>query len=345
MKTLVQPQRLQKGDTVATISLSWGGAGDLPIRYQAGKNQLEEQFGLKVVETTHALQSAQWIYEHPEARAADLMEAFQNPEIKAIFSTIGGEESMRLLKYIDFDIIRQNPKIFLGFSDTTVTHFMCLKAGLSSFYGTSVLVGFAENGGMHAYQIEDIKRTLFSTAPIGELKPNKAGWTTEFLDWFDPSLQPIKRTLTPSEGWDFARGKGKVQGPLIGGCMEVLELIKGTILWPEFEVWKGAILFLETSEEKPAPFFIRHWLRGYAAMGILEVIHGLIIGRPYDNLYAAEYKQAILQVLDEEGLGGLPVIMQMDFGHTCPTFTLPYGRLAEIDMEAKRFAILEAGVQ
>lgn len=344
MKTLIQPQRLQKGDTVATISLSWGGAGDLPIRYQAGKKQIEEQFGLKVVETAHALQPAQWIYEHPEARANDLMEAFKNPAIKAIFSTIGGEESIRLLKYIDFDVIRQNPKIFLGFSDTTITHFMCLKAGLGSFYGTSVLVGFAENGGMHSYQIEDIKRTFFDTAPRGEIQPN-TGWTTEFLDWFDPSLQPVKRALTPSEGWDFARGKGKVQGPLIGGCMEVLEMIKGTVLWPELEVWKGAILFLETSEEKPEPFYIRHWLRGYAAMGILEVINGLIIGRPYDNLHAAEYKQAILQVLDEEGLTDLPVIMQMDFGHTCPTFTLPYGRLAEMDMEAKRFAILESGVQ
>lgn len=55
---------------------------------------------------------------------------------------------------------------------------------------------------------------------------------TEFLDWFDPSLQPIKRALTPNKEWDFASGKGKVQGPLIGGCIEVLEMIKGTILWP-----------------------------------------------------------------------------------------------------------------
>jgi muramoyltetrapeptide carboxypeptidase LdcA involved in peptidoglycan recycling len=345
MKTLVKPHRLQKGDTIATISLSWGGAGDLPVRYQAAKNQIEQQFGLKVVETTNALQPSQWLYEHPEARANDLMEAFGNQNIKAIFSNIGGEESIRLLEYIDFDIIGQNPKIFLGFSDTTVTHFMCLKAGLSSFYGTSVLVGFAENGGMHTYQIKDIERTLFGTVPIGELKPNTAGWTTEFMDWFDPTLQPIKRALTPSRGWDFARGKGKVQGPLIGGCIEVLEMIKGTILWPDIEIWKGAILFFETSDEKPKPFYIKHWLRGYAAMGILAVINGLIVGRPYDNLYTAEYKQAILQVLDEEGLVDLSVIMQMDFGHTCPTFTLPYGRLAEIDVEAKRFSILESGVQ
>lgn len=344
MKTLIKPAKLQVGDTVATLSLSWGAAGDLPLRYQTGKAQLEQQFGLNVVETTHALHGAQWLYDHPEARAKDLMEAFANPEIKAIFTTIGGEESIRLLQYIDFEVIRQNPKIFIGFSDTTVTHFMCLKAGIVSFYGTSVLVGFAENGGMHTYQIEDIKDTLFSTTPRGEITPNPTGWTTEFLDWFDPSLQQVKRVLTPSEGWDFVRGKGRVEGHLLGGCMEVLEQLKGTSLWPTLDVWKGAILFLETSEVKPDPFFIAHWLRGYAAMGILEEIQGIIFGRPYDNAHAEEYKHMVLKVLDEEGLYDLPVIMQMDFGHTCPTFTLPYGCLAAIDVDHQQFFILEQGV-
>jgi len=104
------------------------------------------------------------------------------------------------------------------------------KSGIKFVLWNFCFSWLCRNDGIHAYQIEDIKRTLFSTAPIGELKPNKAGWTTEFLDWLDPSLQPIKRTFTPCEGWDFARGKGKVQAPLIGGCMEVLELIKGTIV-------------------------------------------------------------------------------------------------------------------
>jgi muramoyltetrapeptide carboxypeptidase LdcA involved in peptidoglycan recycling len=72
------------------------------------------------------------------------MEAFADPSIKAVISNIGGDDSIRMLKYIDLDVIRNNPKIFLGFSDSTVTHFICLKAGLSSFYGTSLLVGFAE---------------------------------------------------------------------------------------------------------------------------------------------------------------------------------------------------------
>ncbi|WP_106916081.1 S66 family peptidase [Chryseobacterium aurantiacum] len=341
---LITPKRLVSGDKIATISMSWGGAGDLPHRYLKGKERLNQIFNLEVSETKHALQSARWIYNHPEARAHDLMEAFSDPSIKAIISNIGGEDSIRMLKYIDINVIRNNPKIFLGFSDSTITHFICLKAGLSSFYGTSLLVGFAENGAMHEYQINDIKRTLFSSSVIGQIHPNKEGWTTEFLDWFDVSLQNIKRKLTPSSGWRFIRGNSIVQGPLIGGCMEVLEMLKGTDYWPDPEVWKGCILFFETSEDKPKTEYVRWWLRNYAATGILKNAKGIIFGRPYDNLHAEEYEAELLKVLDEEGLYDLPVITQMDFGHTCPTFTLPYGKLAEINCIDQTFSILESGV-
>ncbi len=344
MIELIRPQGLSKGDKVATISLSWGGAGELPHRYAKGKERLEKIFGLEVVETEHALESAAWISENPEARANDLMSAFLDPSIKAIISNIGGEDSVRLLKYIDIDVIRENPKIFLGFSDSTVTHFICLRAGLSSFYGTSLLVGFAENKKMYEYQVQDIFRTLFTANPIGQLLPNSEGWTTQYLDWFDTSLQNVQRTLIPPTGWHFIRGNTVVQGPLIGGCIEVLEMLKGTDYWPDLAVWTDSILFFETSEDMPKPEYFRWWLRSYATLGILKGAKGIILGRPYDNLYVDEYEVELLRILDEEGLYHLPVITRMDFGHTCPSFTLPYGRLAEIDCVNKTFSILESGV-
>jgi muramoyltetrapeptide carboxypeptidase LdcA involved in peptidoglycan recycling len=146
MTTLIKPKSLKQGDTVATISLSWGGAGEILHRYEIGKRRLQEVFGLNVIETKNALKSADYISKNPQARAEDLMEAFSDKSIKAIISIVGGEDSIRTLPYTDINVIRQNPKIFLGFSDTTVTHFACYKAGLTSFYGTSILVGFAENG-------------------------------------------------------------------------------------------------------------------------------------------------------------------------------------------------------
>ncbi len=95
MQPLIKPKALQKGDKVATISLSWGGAGELLHRYNQGKRQLQETFDLEVIETTNALKSAEYIYKNPQARADDLMEAFADPSVKAIISTIGGEDSIR----------------------------------------------------------------------------------------------------------------------------------------------------------------------------------------------------------------------------------------------------------
>ncbi|HFK5527876.1 LD-carboxypeptidase [Elizabethkingia anophelis] len=342
---LTRPQLLKPGDTVATLSLSWGGAGTFPHRYEAGKKQLEEVFGLHVIETKNALKSADYIYKNPQARAEDLMEAFSDSSVKAIISNIGGDDSIRTLPFTDLSVIRSNPKIFLGFSDTTVTHIACYKAGLTSFYGTSVLVGFAENGGMHRYQIEDIKRTLFSAEPAGQILPNSDGWTTERLEWGKPELQNTKRSLVKDSQWNFLQGTGKIKGQLIGGCVDVLEFLKGTDFWFSESDWDGKILFLETSEEMMSPLQFCWALRNYAAQGVFNKINGLILGRPYDNKYVQEYNEILLQVIrDEEGRDDLTIVTEMNFGHTCPVFTIPYGVMAEIDNERKTFSILESGV-
>ena len=111
MKKMIKPPVLKPGDKVATVSLSWGGAGDPEIlwRYEQGKKQLEETFGFEVVEMANTLKGTEYVYNHPEARAADLMAAFLDPEIKGIFTCIGGIESIRTLPYIDFDVIKNNP--------------------------------------------------------------------------------------------------------------------------------------------------------------------------------------------------------------------------------------------
>ncbi len=339
---MIKPKKLNIGDKVATISLSWGGAGDIPHRYQAGKKQLESIFGLEIVETKNALKSSEWIYQNPKARADDLMEALEDKSIKAIISNIGGEDSIRTLPFIDLDVIKNNPKIFIGFSDSTITHFCFYKAGVTSFYGTSTLVGFAENGGMNQYQIEDIKKTLFSEKEVGQIKPNIKGWTSERLEWSEPQNQTIKRKLNESKGWRFLQGKGKITGELLGGCLDVLEFLKDTDYWVKPSEWTGKIMFIETSEVKMPPDNFRWIMRNYAASGILKNIKGLIVARPYDNLYWKEYDDILVQVLNqEEGLTDLPIVTGMDFGHTCPTFTLPLGIMAEINSENKTFSIIE----
>lgn len=345
---MIKPKNLQPGDKVATVSLSWGGPGTFPHRYEAGKKQLQDEFGLVVVEMPHTLSDAVWLYQNPQARAEDLMAAFADPEIKGVVSTIGGNDSIRILPYLDLNIIRSHPKVFLGFSDTTITHLACFKAGLGTFYGPAIMVGFGENGGMFPYMVQSLRKTLFSVEAIGNIAPNKDGWTVELLDWSDPANQTKKRKLNPSTGWRFLQGQGAHKGHLIGGCFEVFDWLRGTDFWPDVDVWQDAILFLETSEEAPPPEAVKYGLRTLAALGILQKLSGILFGRPGGQIPIekhVDYDNVLLQVIsEEEGLTDLPIIAGMDFGHTDPMFVLPYGAQAEIDCDHQRFAILENAV-
>lgn len=342
---LIKPVALKKGDKVATISLSWGGAGDSDIlwRYEQGKKRLEEEFGLKVIEMESTLKGSEYLYNHPEKRAEDLMNAFKDKSIKGIFSCIGGEESVRILPYIDFDIIKNNPKVFIGYSDTTISHMICLKAGIASFYGPSILAEFAENVKMFDYTKKWIYKVLFDNSPIGKINSSLI-WTSDYLPWVHSNKYKQRNTYK-NEGYELLQGEGIVKGNLIGGCIDVLEMIKGTKLWPEKELWNDAIIFFETSEDMPKPKHLEYCLRNYGSQGIFQNAKGIIFGKPYDNKYYDEYKKIILKVINEElKLKKLPIIYNMNFGHTAPMITIPYGAIGEIDCNKVEFSILDSGV-
>ncbi|MER2078834.1 S66 family peptidase [Psychrobacillus psychrotolerans] len=342
---LKKPKMLKAGDKVATISLSWGGAGepDLRWRYEQGIDRLRNVFGLEVVAMPNSLNGGDYLYENPQARAEDLMNAFKDPTIKGIFSNIGGSESIRLLPYIDFDVIRDNPKVFIGYSDSTVTHLFCHKAGISSFYGPAILTDFAENVEMHEYTVEALKKALFTASAIGEVKP-ATEWTSERLEWIIENKDK-KRKMNTNKGYELLQGSGIAQGRLIGGCIEVLEFAKGTSLWPAKEYWKDSILFFETSEELPTPGNVEYWLRNYGTQGILLQAKGIIFGKPQNEKYYEEYKESIRVIMKELSLENLPVLYNLNFGHTEPKFVLPYGAMAEINCENRTFSILDSGVE
>lgn len=344
MKKLKKPKRLKPGDKVALVSLSWGGAGDKDIqwRYKQGKERLQQVFGLEVIEMKHTLAGTEYIYNHPEKRAEDLMNAFQDNSIKGVIACIGGIESIRMLPYIDFDIISKNPKIFMGYSDTTTTHLFCYKAGISSVYGPTLLVDFAENVFMNPYTVEHIEKTLFKAEVIGEIKPSLE-WTSEYLPWEEKN-KFIQRKYKLNQGYELLQGKGIVRGHLIGGCFEVFDMLRGTEIFPKLEDFDDSILFLETSEVKSPTWLIETGLRIYGINGILERVKGIIWGKPHDEEYYDEYKDVIKKVMKEFDKEDLPILCNMSFGHTEPKICLPYGALSEIDCYKKSFSILESAV-
>src|SRR5580700_6461709 len=114
---MIKPRALRPGDRIAAISLSSGWPSAYPRAYGDGKRQLEKAFGVQVMESRHALADPDWLAAHPEARAADLMQVLRDPSIHGIVSTIGGDDSIRMLPFLDLSVIRENPKVFVGYSD------------------------------------------------------------------------------------------------------------------------------------------------------------------------------------------------------------------------------------
>jgi len=342
---LLKPPKLQPGDTVAAISLSSGLAAKFPNRYEVGKRQLEKTFDLTLTPTPNALRDDDWLYRNPEARADDLHCALTHPEVKGIFSTIGGYESVRVLPFLDVALVRQYPKVFMGFSDSTTILTFFLNAGVIAFHGPSILTGFAENGGMFPYEVESIRKTLFRAEPVGPLSPAPE-WTEAFLDWGKPELQARVRPRTPNPGWVWLQGEARAEGRLVGGSIEVLEMLKGARWWPSPEVWEGAILYLETSEEVPPVANVEYWLRNYGSQGILQEAAGLLFARPmrYTPEMTGGLYAAIKKVLWEVGREDMPVVANLDIGHTSPMMVLPNGVRAAVDLERRSVEVLEAGV-
>jgi muramoyltetrapeptide carboxypeptidase LdcA involved in peptidoglycan recycling len=336
MLHLRKPRPLAPGSRVATVSPSWSGPGTIPHRYEMGVRELEQRFGLTVVEMPHTRADADWLWRHPQARADDVNAAFADPTIDGIFATIGGEDSIRILPYIDTAIIAQNPKVFMGYSDTTTLHVVALLHGVQTFYGPSVMSGLAENGGMLPYTESWFRRTLLTTTPVGALAPAPE-WTQAHVPWEDTSRADERRPMQPNPGWTWLGGTQRAEGHLVGGCLEVLDFLRGTAWWPGPAIWDGAVFYWETSEDVPPPDQVKYWLRIYGMLGVLDRLAGMIVGRPRG--YSAEQRAALRAILHdivavEFGRPDLPIVLDLDFGHTDPQMIWPNGGRVILDPAA-----------
>lgn len=340
---MIKSKHLQKGDKIAIVSLSWGGLGDEKLihKYYIAKERLENDFGLEVVTMPNALKGSEFIYEHPELRAQDLMDAFKDKTIKGIFCAIGGDDSVRLLPYMDYDIIKNNPKIFIGYSDTTVSHFMMRKAGIVSFYGPSIMCEFGEYVKMFDYTKEAVENILFKDTNDYEIKSSEY-WSNDFVSWKEENKNIQKKLIKEEHGYEILNGTGKIVGELIGGCLDVFPMITGTEIWPELNVWKDKILLLETSEEKPTPDYVLYYLRNLGALGILNSIKGVIVGKPQDEMYYEEYKEVYKKIIKEFKCNNLGILYNVNIGHAYPTGILPLGVEYEIDFDNKTIKLKES---
>jgi len=342
--TPIKPERLHIDDTVAIVSPSWGGPSVFPHIYDLGVGLLHN-WGLHVVEYPTARMKASELAARPDLRADDINRAFADPKVKAIFAAIGGDDSHRILPFLDADLIAAHPKILMGYSDTSTLHLFCQRLGLVTLHGPSIMAGFAQMSALPDYA-DHVKDMLFRPEP-GYRYQSFATYCDGYPDWRQATKAGQVNAPKPAEGWRLVQGGGVVEGRLFGGCIDVLEPLRGGLFWPSggSDFWDGRLLFLETSEEAPAPDMVAEMLRGWGRDGIFARIAGLMIGRA--ARYEAEAKLALDEairgvVTNEFGCRDLPIMTNMDFGHTDPQFVLPEGITARLDCDAKTLELTEA---
>ena len=340
-----KPSRLVEGDTVALISPSWGAPSIYPDIFERGVKELEN-LGLKTKEFPTARMNAEMLYENPMLRAEDVVQAFADPDVKAIVTSIGGDDSVRILDHVDWGIIQKNPKIFMGFSDTTTLLVALNMGGLVTFHGPSIMAGLAQINAFPKWR-EHIKTMLFIN-PVEQVYEEFCEYAEGYPNWSDLSKLGEVLPKRSSSGWRWLQGERSVEGRLFGGCIEVLEFLKGTKFWPRAEFWNDKIVFFETSEETPPVENVRRMLRNYGVQGVFERANALLFGRAHG--YAEPEKQdlerAIIDVVTGEfGCSDLPIVANMDFGHTVPQFILPLGVTAQLDCRTKTFRLVESALK
>lgn len=347
---MIKPKRLRPGDTVAVVSLSSGMLGEpwAIHKLDIARERLENDFGLRVRVMPNALRGIKYLDAHPEARAADLMDAFRDPDIHGIINAIGGEDTVRLLPFIDLDTIRRNPKVFTGFSDTTSNHLMLYKAGVVSYYGASLMCDFAEYVKINDYTERMIRTTLFDPKPTLDI-PSAPYWYDDEDEriWWKPENMGVQKQYHPEEiGYELLQGGGIVEGELLGGCLDVFIMLTGTAIWPSLNEWRGKLLFAETSEEDMSPELLTWILRNLAAQGIFDVIAGIIVGKPARRSKHEPYKEVWRRVVGREaGRPELPILYNVNIGHASPIGVLPYGVRCRLDADKKTLTLLEPATE
>jgi muramoyltetrapeptide carboxypeptidase LdcA involved in peptidoglycan recycling len=316
----IKPERLKAGDEIRIIAPARG----LKLIGQDCRDIANKRFselGLKVTfgkytnddEFNHEMSTS------VEKRVSDLHDAFQDKNVKAIFTVIGGFNSNQILDYIDYDIIKNNPKIICGFSDiSALVNAIYTKTGLITYLGTHYS-SFGMDKGFD-YSFEYFKKALMQNEEF-EVKPSNE-WSDDL--WF---LDQENRNFVKNEGY-WTINKGKAEGEIIAGNLSVLTLLSGTQYFPDLT---DKILFIEDCFMCDADYnLFEQQLESLSQQPNFDKVKAISIGRfqVKSNINQDKLKQIIN---NKTKLKNIPIIANVDFGHTTPMITIPIGGNARIE--------------
>lgn len=340
------PSKPRPGDRVAVLSPGAALPAEFPHVFDLGLERLAEEYGVIPVEypSTRA-------WSTPKERAADVNAAFADDDITAILTSIGGEDQIRILPFLDPDLIRSNPKPFFGLSDNTNLHHYLWNLGQVSYYGGTVMTDLGRSGTVNPHTAEAFG-AAFTTSGWYELRPAEE-FADENHDWKDPDNLRRAKPMLPGTGWRWHGGRQPVEGTLWGGCLEIVDfqLRTGRWLMPDEAAYDGKVLFLETSEEMPSATYVSWLLMCLGERGLLQRFSAVLWARPKAGqltsdpttpekraAYCDAQREAVLEQLAIYS-PDVPVVFDVDFGHTDPQLVLPSGGEVRIDPVARSIGV------
>ena len=334
-------RKLSPGDKVGVVSPSFAAPGHWPQVYALGLARLRDIFGLVPVEYPSTCDLAATT----KQKSADLEAAFSDPTVKAVIASLGGNIQVTYIHRLNPQIFVRHPKPFFGYSDNShFANFLFLN-GIPSYYGASLFTQFAMQGAMDDFSVNYIRHALFNEGEI-ELKPAE-NYNDIGLGWDDPKLLTSHREYEPNDGW-FWNGNTDTSGLLWGGCVEsVDEMLRHGVPIPSLQQFENIVVMLETSEDIPAASYVFRVIRSLGERGILARVQGVVMGRPkaweFDKPYSADEKDIYRQTQRDTVLDTvrqynpkIPVVQNLDFGHTDPQIPMPYGGKVQLASSEQR---------
>jgi muramoyltetrapeptide carboxypeptidase LdcA involved in peptidoglycan recycling len=272
---LLCPAKAVPGDRVAVLSPSFAAPAVAPEVHEQALRRLTEVTGLVPVEypTTRRLDAS------AVDRATDLNAAFADPEIRAVLATIGGDDQITVIPHLHADLVRRDPKPFLGYSDNTNLLSWLWQQGVASFHGGSTQVQLGMGPAVDDVHLASLRAALLTG---GRLEITEPGQSEDFgLRWDDPACLTEYGDREPTEPWTWAGPARSVTGRTWGGCIEVLQWILTAGRFPDDPaVLDGGVLLLEASEDLTPPSEVGYILRSVGERGLLSAVDAVVVSRP-----------------------------------------------------------------
>lgn len=321
----IYPEKLKIGDEVRIISPSRSMA-ILSKEIINITNKRFQELGLKLSFGKHVYEADEFHSSSIESRIKDLHEAFSDKNVKAVITVIGGFNSNQLLRYIDWDLIKNNPKIFLGYSDiTALNNAIFAKTGLVTYSGPHYS-SFGQKL-YFDYTLEYFKKCLM-TNELFTIRPSKS-WSGNDNWWLDQN----KRNFIDNKGF-LVINEGKATGNILGANLCTLNLLQGTEYFPNLT---DSILFIEDDYESQSYTFDRD-LQSLIHQSDFSKVRGIVIGR-FQNESKITDELLIKIIKTKKELNKTPVIANVDFGHTDPKITFPIGGEVKIMASKNKVSI------